>query len=99
MLEAPAKLQSSFPEWLHRLWLDLRYAARSLSKKPGFLYNLARAETQLGHDEAALAYLRRYLEEEPGSPDAPSGPRLKSQRGGSWINQARAISGGAGKVA
>ena len=36
MPEAPAKLQSSFPEWLHRLWLDLRYAARSLSKKPGF---------------------------------------------------------------
>jgi putative ABC transport system permease protein len=24
------------PEWLNRLWLDLRYAARTLAKKPGF---------------------------------------------------------------
>ena len=48
---------------------DLAYR---LSKRPAILYNLARAEGQLGHDEAAIAWLRRYLEEAPRSPDAPS---------------------------
>ena len=46
--------------------------AWDLSKRPAILYNLARAETRLGHDQDAIDYLRRYLDAAPHSFDAPS---------------------------
>jgi tetratricopeptide (TPR) repeat protein len=46
--------------------------AYRLSKRPALLFNIARAEAKLGHDEAAIAFLRRYLEERPDAPDAPA---------------------------
>jgi membrane protein involved in colicin uptake len=36
------------------------------------LFNIARAEAKLGHDENAIAFLRRYLEERPNADDAPA---------------------------
>src|SRR4051812_27946810 len=44
--------------------------AYRLSARPALLFNIARAEGKLGHDEAAIAFLRRYLEERPNAPDA-----------------------------
>jgi len=41
-----------------------------LSNRPALLFNIARAEAKLGHDENAIAFLRRYLEERPDAPDA-----------------------------
>jgi tetratricopeptide (TPR) repeat protein len=46
--------------------------AYRLSNRPALLFNIARAEAKLGHDEAAIAFLRRYLEERPNAPDAPA---------------------------
>ena len=47
-------------------------AAYDASKKPEILFNIARAHTRLGHDEEAIAFLKRYLEAAPDSADAPS---------------------------
>jgi tetratricopeptide (TPR) repeat protein len=47
-------------------------AAYELSHLPAILYNLARAETQLGHEAEAIGYLKRYLAASPEAPDAPS---------------------------
>jgi len=44
--------------------------AYRLSNKPALLFNIARAESKLGHEEAAIAFLRRYLEERPDAPDS-----------------------------
>jgi tetratricopeptide (TPR) repeat protein len=44
--------------------------AYRLSQRPALLFNIARAEAKLGHEEAAIAFLRRYLEERPDAPDA-----------------------------
>jgi tetratricopeptide (TPR) repeat protein len=44
--------------------------AYRLSSRPALLFNIARAESKLGHEEAAIAFLRRYLEERPNAPDA-----------------------------
>src|SRR5438309_1778022 len=46
--------------------------AYRLSNRPALLFNIARAEAKLGHEEAAIAFLRRYLEERPNAPDAPA---------------------------
>jgi tetratricopeptide (TPR) repeat protein len=46
--------------------------AYRLSNRPALLFNIARAEAKLGHDENAIAFLKRYLEERPDAPDAPS---------------------------
>lgn len=46
--------------------------AYDLSKRPAILYNLARAEEKLGHEEAAIDYLQRYLVLAPDSEDAPA---------------------------
>ncbi len=46
--------------------------AYRLSGRPALLFNIARAEAKLGHDEVAIAFLRRYLEERPNAPDAPA---------------------------
>jgi tetratricopeptide (TPR) repeat protein len=46
--------------------------AYRLSGRPALLFNIARAEAKLGHEEAAIAFLRRYLEERPNAPDAPA---------------------------
>ncbi|HZS37763.1 MAG TPA: hypothetical protein VFF06_13090 [Polyangia bacterium] len=46
--------------------------AYRLSQRAALLYNIARAEAKLGHDDAAIAFLRRYLEERPDAPDAPA---------------------------
>lgn len=47
-------------------------AAYDASKKPEILFNIARAHTRLGHDEEAIAFLKRYLEAAPDSADAAS---------------------------
>jgi tetratricopeptide (TPR) repeat protein len=47
-------------------------AAWELSHKPVILFDLARVETKLGHDEKAIAYLRQYLNELPDAVDAVS---------------------------
>src|SRR5579885_1010348 len=39
--------------------------AYRLSHRPALLFNIARCEAKLGHDEAAIAFLRKYLEEKP----------------------------------
>src|SRR5262245_47149924 len=44
--------------------------AYRLSSKPQILFNIARAEAKLGHEEAAIAFLKRYLEELPDAEDA-----------------------------
>jgi tetratricopeptide (TPR) repeat protein len=46
--------------------------AYRLSNRPALLFNIARAEAKLGHEEEAIAFLRRYLEERPNAPDAPA---------------------------
>jgi tetratricopeptide (TPR) repeat protein len=46
--------------------------AYRLSARPALLFNIARAESKLGHEEAAIAFLRRYLEEKPNASDAPA---------------------------
>lgn len=46
--------------------------AYRLSHRPAILFNIARAEAKLGHDENAIAFLRRYLEERPNADDAPA---------------------------
>jgi tetratricopeptide (TPR) repeat protein len=46
--------------------------AYRLSNRPALLFNIARAESKLGHEEAAIAFLHRYLEERPNAPDAPA---------------------------
>jgi tetratricopeptide (TPR) repeat protein len=46
--------------------------AYRLSGRPALLFNIARAEAKLGHDENVIAFLRRYLEERPDAPDAPA---------------------------
>lgn len=46
--------------------------AYRLSHKPALLFNIARCEAKLGHDEAAIAFLRKYLEERPDAPDTAS---------------------------
>jgi tetratricopeptide (TPR) repeat protein len=46
--------------------------AYRLSNRPALLFNIARAEAKQGHEEAAIAFLRRYLEERPNAPDAPA---------------------------
>jgi tetratricopeptide (TPR) repeat protein len=46
--------------------------AYRISARPALLFNIARAEAKLGHEEAAIAFLRRYLEERPNAPDAPA---------------------------
>src|SRR5689334_8423294 len=46
--------------------------AYRLSRRPALLFNIARAEGKLGHDDIAIAFLRRYLEERPDAPDASS---------------------------
>jgi tetratricopeptide (TPR) repeat protein len=48
---------------------DLAYR---LSHRPALLFNIARAEAKLGHEDIAIAFLRRYLEERPDAPDAPA---------------------------
>lgn len=44
--------------------------AYRLSHRAALLFNIARAEAKLGHDEAAIAFLRRYLEERPDANDS-----------------------------
>lgn len=46
--------------------------AYRLSHRPGILFNIARAEAKLGHEENAIAFLRKYLEERPNADDAPA---------------------------
>ena len=45
-------------------------AAYDLSKSPDILFNIARAVTRKGDEEAAIGYLKRYLEAAPNAPDA-----------------------------
>jgi tetratricopeptide (TPR) repeat protein len=47
-------------------------AAYDLSHRAAILYNLARAESRLGHEETAIRYLQRYLIEAPDVADAAS---------------------------
>lgn len=69
--------------------LDPFKKAYDLSRRPAILFNLARTETHLGHHEAALGWLRRYLEAAPGAADelavraeiAASERALEDQRG------------------
>src|SRR5438270_10064433 len=44
--------------------------AYRLSNRPALLFNIARAEAKAGHEENAIAFLKRYLEERPDAPDA-----------------------------
>jgi tetratricopeptide (TPR) repeat protein len=46
--------------------------AWQLSHNPQLLFDLARVEGKLGHDDRAVEYLQRYLQELPDSPDAPT---------------------------
>jgi tetratricopeptide (TPR) repeat protein len=46
--------------------------AYELSKKPVILFDVARAETKLGHEQLAIDYLKRYLAAAPDAIDAPS---------------------------
>jgi tetratricopeptide (TPR) repeat protein len=43
-----------------------------LTHNPTMLFNLARVEDRLGHDEQAIGFLRQYLIEQPDSPDVPT---------------------------
>jgi tetratricopeptide (TPR) repeat protein len=56
----------------YRVAVDEFDKAWQLSHSPALLFNLARAETKLGHNEIALRYLRQYLEAAPDSPDVPT---------------------------
>ena len=46
--------------------------AYELSHKAPILWDIARAESRLGHDEIAVEFLKRYAKEDPNSPDIAS---------------------------
>jgi tetratricopeptide (TPR) repeat protein len=56
--------------------------AYTISRRPGFQYNIGVCETQLGHTDAAIAAFERYLKEAPSAPDrATVEQRLNDLRG------------------
>ena len=46
--------------------------AYEISEQPDILFNLARVETKLGHERAAIDYLKRYIEKAPSANDVVS---------------------------
>jgi len=66
-LGAAAYQKGDFPTAVREFSL-----AYELSEQPDILFNLARVETKMGHEQQAIDYLKRYLEKRPDAQDAPA---------------------------
>lgn len=74
--------QSYFDEARYADALHEFHEAYTISRRPGFQYNIGVCEEKLGHTDAAIAAFERYLREAPNAPDrATVEARLSELRG------------------